>query len=212
MKKFDTHITAVIDRSGSMAPLVADTIGGFNRFLDEQRRIPGSAAMSVYLFNHETMRLAENVPIEQVPPLSPSNYFAGGNTAYLDAIGQAIGETGAFLASLPESDRPRSVVVFVITDGEENASREFAKSDIRRMIEHQELVYNWKFIFLGANLDATAEAGALGVKAGRSAKIAFTGESVNYAYKKMSGNIGSYRISGNDADLDVTDIDIGETD
>ncbi len=164
-----TDITLVIDRSGSMHSIQDDAQGGINAFLAGQKETPGDVAVTLVQFDTEYEFLYRGVPLSDVVPykLEPR-----GGTALLDAVGRAINETGTRLAGLPETLRPGLVVVVVMTDGQENSSREFTKAQVKEMIEHQQNVFNWQFTFLGANQDAFAEAGGIGIAVGGTADFA----------------------------------------
>jgi hypothetical protein len=203
--KINSHITAVVDRSGSMAHLADDTIGGFNQFLDDQKAVPGAAVFSLYLFNHDVHPIVTNVPLSDVEPLTSQVYAVGGNTAYLDALGQAITDTGDYLKSLPESERPDTIVVLVMTDGQENSSREYTLGEIRELVERQEQEWKWKFLFLGANLDATTEGAKMGVSKKMSMSYAAKGSTVRESLRATSSNLANYRTSLDSVDLEYTD-------
>ncbi len=155
-----TDITMVVDRSGSMGAIRTDAEGGINSFISQQSKEPGEALLTLVQFNTQYEFIHSGTPIKQVPPykLEPT-----GSTALLDAVGRAINETGARLAAMDETQRPGLVVVVIVTDGQENASREFNRAHIRQMIEHQQSVYDWQFTFLAANQDAFAEGASLGI-------------------------------------------------
>lgn len=157
-------IAVVLDRSGSMNSVREDTIGGFNRFLKDQKAVDGSADISLYQFDHEYTTVYTNKNIQEAPELNAATYVARGSTALLDAIGRTINSVGATLANLPESERPNKVVIAIMTDGYENASREFTPDSIRKLIKQQENVYSWEFLFLGATLDAVDVAQDYGIK------------------------------------------------
>jgi len=164
-----TDITLVIDRSGSMEPIRHDAEGGVNAFVAEQAKQPGEALLTLVQFDTEYEFIHRGVPVRQVQPyqLEPR-----GSTALLDAVGRAILETGDRLAKMTEADRPGLVVFVIVTDGEENSSKEFSKDKIKEMITHQQDAYHWQFTFLGANQDAFAEAGGLGINAAGVADFA----------------------------------------
>ncbi len=155
-----TDITLVVDRSGSMGSIREDAEGGVNSFIEQQRQADGEAVLTLVQFDTEYEFLYRGVPIDEVEPyrLNPR-----GMTALLDAVGRAINETGGRLAAMPESERPGLVVFVIVTDGLENSSHEFTRSQIREMIQHQQEKYNWQFTFLGADQDAFAEAGGMGI-------------------------------------------------
>ena len=161
--KFDlTDITLVIDRSGSMEEIHTDAEGGVNAFICEQAQQPGDALLALVQFDTEYEFVHRGTPIKKVPPYT---LVPRGSTALLDAIGRATNEAGERLARMPEQDRPGLVVFVIVTDGEENSSREFSKARIKEMIDEQQKKYNWQFTFLGADQDAFAEAGGIGIQA-----------------------------------------------
>ena len=155
-----TDITVVMDRSGSMQSRRTDAEGGLNAFIEKQKTEPGEAVFTLVQFDNVYEFVHTAVPIKSVPPytLVPR----GGSTALLDAVGRAINETVHRLAKMNEADRPGLVIFVIITDGEENSSKEFKKAQIKAMIQHQTAVYGWQFTFLGANQDAFAEGGGIG--------------------------------------------------
>lgn len=157
-----TDITLVVDRSGSMQQIRSDAEGGVNAFLQGQAKEPGEALLTLVQFDTEYEFVHRGVPIQQAPHYK---LVPRGRTALLDAVGRAINETGERLAKMPEQDRPGLVVFVVMTDGLENSSREFSKAQVKEMIERQQRQYNWHFTFLGANQDAFAEAGGMGIRA-----------------------------------------------
>jgi hypothetical protein len=154
-------ITLVVDRSGSMAGIRDDAEGGVNSFIAEQAKQPGEALLTLVQFDTEYEFLHKGVPIRQVPKYE---LHPRGMTALLDAVGRAVNETGERLAKMEQADRPGLVVFVVMTDGHENSSKEFTKAQIKEAIGRQQNVYNWHFTFLGANQDAFAEAGGLGIR------------------------------------------------
>jgi len=163
MKSDLTDITLVIDRSGSMSAIRDDAEGGINTFIREQAEEPGEALLTLVQFDTKYEFVHEGVPIGVVPHYK---LVPRGATALLDAIGRAINETGARLAAMQETDRPGLVLFVVMTDGLENSSVEFTKSQIKEMIQHQESTYSWHFTFLGADQDAFAEGGGMGFAPG----------------------------------------------
>lgn len=156
-----TDITMVLDKSGSMNDCRTDAQGGLNAFIKDQKELPGEALLTLVQFDTTYQFVHRAKPIKEVPYcyLHP-----GGGTALLDAVGRAIIDTGDRLRQMPEKDRPGLVCFVIITDGQENSSREFTRSKIREMIQHQQDKYNWKFTFLGANQDAFAEGQSLGFR------------------------------------------------
>lgn len=156
-------ITVVLDRSGSMASIKDDTIGGFNNFVKSQAATGVPTAFTLVQFDHEYELVFEAKSAKDVKPLDANTYCPRGTTALLDAIGRAIISTGTRLSNMPEAYRPTKVMFVVITDGFENASTEFTNARIKEMTEHQESKYNWQFVFLGANQDSFATGGSFGI-------------------------------------------------
>ncbi len=183
-----TDITLVVDRSGSMQEIQSDAEGGVNAFIQEQSKHEGEALLTLVQFDTEYEFVHRGLPISQVPHY---HLLPRGGTALLDAVGRAISETGQRLAKMNEADRPGLVVVVVMTDGEENSSREFSKEKVKEMTEHQQQVYNWQFIFLGANQDAFAEAGKMGFDRGGSAD--FANDKYAIACMSAGSNVGRMR-------------------
>jgi uncharacterized protein YegL len=158
-------IVFIIDESGSMQGSNSDVIGGFNGFIDKQKtENKGKITVSLYKFNNLVTRVIGNKPAAKVRKLTDEDYTPSGFTALYDAIGQAIHETDKQLSSLPEKDRPDKVMVVIITDGEENASKEFSATAIKSAISTHEELLHWSFIFLGSGLSDFKDAEAMGIK------------------------------------------------
>ena len=183
MRENLTEMVFVLDRSGSMRSLTADTIGGFNELIEKQKKIEGDAYVTTVLFDHEYELLHDHVALGEVAPLTDKEYFARGSTALLDAVGRTINAVGARLAATPEEERPEHVVFVITTDGMENASREYTAKQVREMVEHQQQKYSWQFVFLGANMDAVSEAGKLGISASHAANFAPSQRGVSMMYR-----------------------------
>ena len=164
-----TEIVFILDRSGSMAGLEADTIGGFNAMTQKQRKEPGEALVSTVLFDNETQVIHDRVPLDKVPALTQKEYYVRGCTALLDAVGGAIHHIGNVHKYAREEDRPEKTLFVITTDGMENASRRYTYDKVKAMIEHQREKYGWEFLFLGANIDAAREAARFGIRADRAA-------------------------------------------
>lgn len=165
MKKNLTEMVFILDRSGSMSHLVDDTIGGFNSMIDEQKKEDGDAYVTTVLFDGQYEMLHDHVNINDIQHITDKEYYARGMTALLDALGRTINSIGERLNNTQEDERPEKVIFVITTDGMENASREFTRSQVKEMIEHQQEKYSWTFIFLGANMDAVGEATSLGMNA-----------------------------------------------
>lgn len=157
------EVIFVIDASGSMYNAKADTIGGFNSFLESQKKAPGDTLVTSIFFNDEVKILDECTKIQEVQPLTDQNYVVGGRTALYDAVGYAIDSVGERLAGTPEEERPAEVIVVIVTDGFENASHEYHFADIKERIERQQNTYSWKFIFLGEDIKSVQHAQEMGI-------------------------------------------------
>lgn len=195
MKQGYTDITIVLDRSGSMADVASDTIGGFNTFIEEQKKALGYAHLTLRQFDDQH-EIVYSRPIAEVPALDNGIFKPRGSTALLDAIGIAINETGQRLRALSEADRPEHVIFVVITDGLENASHTFTRTDVFKMIAHQRNVYKWQFTFIGANQDAIAEAGRIGIPA--MAALTYSGGPIGTrnAFRAMSNKVQDVGVRG----------------
>ena len=160
-----THIAFLLDRSGSMQTIKTDTEGGFDAFIAEQRHQPGRCTVTLAQFDTDYEEVYADRPIEQVPPLSLA---PRGRTALLDSIAHLVHSTGARLSGLPEDQRPGTVIIGIMTDGYENASREYTHPAIKSLIEQQEQQYQWTFMYLGANQDAIEVGASIGIHRDRS--------------------------------------------
>jgi uncharacterized protein YegL len=196
MKSDLTEIVFILDRSGSMSGLEGDTIGGYNSFLKTQREVEGEAKVTTVLFDDEYTKLHYRVDINSVKPITEKEYFARGTTALLDAMGKTIVDIGIKLRDTTEEERPSKVIFVTITDGHENASKEFTYKKIKEMISHQQSKYSWEFIFIGANIDAVKEAENLGIKASMAANYIADGEGTGVVYSSLAENVASFRSKG----------------
>ncbi|MCD8021114.1 MAG: hypothetical protein LUF92_16515 [Clostridiales bacterium] len=165
MKDNLTEMVFILDRSGSMAHLTEDTIGGFNAMIEKQKSEPGEAVVTTVLFENRYEIFHDHLPLQELNPLTNKEYFALGTTALLDAVGITINTVGARLNDTPEEERPGKVIIVITTDGLENASHEYTRTQIKDMITHQQDKYSWNFVFLGANMDAVKEASSIGIQA-----------------------------------------------
>ena len=169
MKKNLTELVMILDRSGSMNGLESDTIGGYNSMLKRQTETEGEVLVSTVLFDDESIVLYDRVPLPEVPQMTEKEYYVRGCTALLDAVGGAIYHIGNVHKYAREEDRPEKTIFVIITDGMENASREYSYDRVKKMVERQKEKYGWEFIFLGANIDAIETAGRFGITADRAA-------------------------------------------
>lgn len=168
MKKNLTELVFILDRSGSMRGLEKDTIGGFNGMLDKQRAQEGEANITTVLFDDQYEKVHDRVALDQVADITAKEYYVRGCTALLDAIGRTIHEMALIQKHLPDGEKAEKVIVVITTDGLENASRQYSRETIKQMIEYEKKTYGWEFLFLGANMDAVAEARTFGIGADRS--------------------------------------------
>lgn len=199
MKDNFVKIVFVIDESGSMSSSRSDVIGGFNEFINDQKKEKaGDVNVSLYTFASTVSTVFNNKNIADAPELTMDNYRPGGSTALNDAVGKAINETGYELAAMPEEERPSVVMMVIMTDGEENNSKKFKSAEIRDMIKHQTDKYSWKFIYLGTDITTTRMADDMGIKCrGFSSKM-----DLMKTMKCVSANAANYR------NMDVKDADI----
>lgn len=204
MKDF-LAVELLLDRSGSMNRIKKRVITGFNTFLKQQQEYGDNASLTLVQFDSDGIDdVYVETPIREVAELSDKNFIPRGSTPLLEAAIKTITKTGERLAAKAEEDRPDKVVFVFITDGEENASGiEYTKDVLRNMIEHQHDVYNWQFIYLGANQDAFAEASSYGIPMAGTAN--FVGVNADVAYAAMSSNFTEYRGSGQATSLNWTD-------
>lgn len=198
MKSGLTDITIILDRSGSMQSIASDTIGGVNKFLADQRALPGELNVTLVQFDDQDPFevICKSTPVAQVKDLDKTTFTPRGSTPLLDAIGHGINETGTRLSALPEADRPEHVIFVIMTDGHENASRKFDKNEVMQAITHQRDTYKWQFVFLGANQDAIATAASIGIGANAALTYAANAKGTRATYSSLSSNVQNMRIGG----------------
>ena len=182
MRKNLTEIVFILDRSGSMSGLEADTIGGFNSTIEKQKRENGEALISTVLFDNVSEVIHDRVPVQKVEPMTDKDYYVHGCTALLDAIGGAIHHIGNIHKYARIEDVPEHTLFVITTDGMENASRRYDSEKVKKLIERQKEKYGWEFLFLGANIDAAKEAARFGISADRAVnyKCDEAGTALNY--------------------------------
>ena len=163
-----TELVFILDRSGSMSGLESDTIGGFNAMIEKQKKEEGSAYVSTVLLDDRTEVIHDRLSLENVPTLTETDYFVGGCTALLDAVGNAIHHIGNIHKYSRPEDVPEKTIFVITTDGMENASSRWTYEELKRTIERQQEKYGWEFLFLGANIDAAREAGSMGIAPDRA--------------------------------------------
>ena len=196
MKKDYTKIVFVVDRSGSMKSIADDMIGGYNSFIKEQKRLNhGTCDVSFYQFDDVYEAVYENKPLNEVVDLDEKTYVPRNMTALYDAIGKTINNVGESLNKMKESQRPDSVLFIVITDGLNNASKEFTSNKIKEMITHQTEKYKWQFSYIGANQDAWAVSDSLGFARSSTLNWASNSKGTEKLWKSLSDNASFYRVS-----------------
>ena len=188
-----TEIVFILDRSGSMAGLESDTIGGFNAMVEKQKNQEGEAVLSAVLFSNYSTVIYDRTDIRKVEPLTESQYFVGGCTALLDAIGGAVHHIGNVHKYAREEDRPGKTVFVITTDGMENASRYYSYSEVQRMVKHEQEKYGWEFLFLGANMDAISAARSFGIREDRAVRYACDGAGTSLNFEVASRTIAKVR-------------------
>ncbi len=191
-----TELVFILDRSGSMSGLEKDTIGGFNSMLEKQRREAGDAVISTVLFDNVSDVIHDRVDIKDVHELTDRDYFVRGCTALLDAVGGAIHHIGNVHKYARKEDVPEKTLFIITTDGMENASRYYSYDRVRHMIERQKKRYGWEFIFLGANIDAAAEARRFGIDESMAADYHCDGAGTALNYEVLSEVITNVRTCG----------------
>lgn len=168
MNKNLTEMVFILDRSGSMRGLECDTIGGYNSLIEKQKKEEGEAVITTVLFDDQYEMIHNHAAIKKVKPMNGKTYYARGCTALLDAIGKTINHVGNRYKYAPDNEIPSKTMVVIITDGHENASREYNLQQVKAMIEHQKEKYDWEFLFLGANIDAVNTAAGFGITEDRA--------------------------------------------
>ena len=171
MTTYITELVFILDKSGSMSGLESDTIGGYNAMLIKQQKEPGEAIVTTVLFDDNYELLHDRINIKGIRPITEKEYYVGGSTALLDAIGKTIQKISNVQQHTSEEQRADKVVLVITTDGMENASREYTAALIKKMVERQKEKYGWEVIFLGANIDAISAAERVGISADRAQTI-----------------------------------------
>lgn len=189
-----TELVFILDRSGSMAGLEKDTIGGFNSMIEKQKREPGEALISTVLFDHETDVIHDRVDLNKIPQMTQKEYYVRGCTALLDAVGGAIHHIKNVHKYARKEDIPEKTLFVITTDGMENASRRYDYEKVRAMITEQKK-RGWEFLFLGANIDAAAEAKRFGIDADHSADYHCDAKGTALNYEVLGEAICSVRAS-----------------
>lgn len=193
MRKGLTELVFILDRSGSMSGLEADTIGGFNSMIIKQKKGEGEAIVSTVLFDDQAEVLHDRIDIDKIDLMNDEQYYVRGCTALLDAVGGAIHHIGNVHKYAREEDRPEKTLFIITTDGMENSSRRYSYDRVKNMVEHQKERFGWEFIFLGANIDAVEVAGRFGIKANRAVNYECDSEGTKLNYDVLSETVTRMR-------------------
>ena len=196
MKKDVTELVFILDKSGSMGGLESDTIGGYNSMLAKQQAVEGECRITTVLFDNTYELLHDRHNLKEVGPISDKEYQVGGTTALLDAIGITINKIEKAQKQTAEEYRADKVLFVIITDGEENSSREYSAKKVKDKIEKQKKEFGWEFIFLGANIDAVETAGSFGISADRAVDFIADSKGLKKTYKVMADTVAMYRSAG----------------
>ena len=193
MRKNLTEIVFILDRSGSMSGLEADSIGGFNSMIEKQKKAEGEALISTVLFDNTSEVIHDRVDVQSIKPMTDADYTVRGCTALLDAIGGAIHHIGNVHKYARAEDVPEHTLFVITTDGMENASRHYNAERVKQMIERQKARYGWEFLFLGANIDAVETARHFGIGADRAVNYHSDSEGTQLNYEVVSEAICAVR-------------------
>ncbi|MBE5932181.1 MAG: VWA domain-containing protein [Lachnospiraceae bacterium] len=202
MRKGLTEIVFILDRSGSMRGLESDTIGGYNSLIDKQKKEEGEAFISTLLFDDRCEVLHNRVSLDEIKPMTDDEYYVRGCTALLDAVGGAIHHIGNVHKYSREEDKPEKTLFIITTDGLENASKRYTYDKVKRMVERQKNKFGWEFLFLGANIDAVAEAGKFGISADRATNYECDSKGTQVFYDALCCAVSSVRSCENVDELD----------
>ena len=196
MKKGLTELVFILDKSGSMSGLEADTIGGYNSMLAKQQAIEGECHITTVLFDNNYELLHDRIDLKAVSAITEKEYQVGGSTALLDAIGRTIHKIGNAQKHTADDYCAEKVMFVIITDGEENASREYTAEKVKALIEQKKTKYGWEFIFLGANVDAVQTAGQFGIAPERAVDYLADSEGTELNFKVMGAAVETFREAG----------------
>ena len=190
-----TELVFIIDRSGSMQGLEADTIGGFNSMIEKQKAEEGKCLVSTVLFDDVSEVIHDRIPLEDIKPMTRKDYYVRGCTALIDAIGSAIHHIGNVHKYARKEDVPESTLFVITTDGMENASRKYSSDKVKKMIERQKEKYGWEFIFIGANIDSVETAASIGISRNRAVNYVHDSKGTRALYESVARAACSMRSS-----------------
>ena len=193
MREHITELVFLLDRSGSMGGLEADTIGGYNSLIQKQKREEGKVVVSTVLFDDRQEVLYDRVPLQDMERMTEKEYYVRGCTALLDAIGGAIHHIGNVHKYAREEDRPEKTLFIITTDGMENSSRHYSYEKVKQMVQRQKEKYGWEFLFLGANMDAIEVAGRFGIQADRAVNYECDRQGTQLNYEVLSKTVSRVR-------------------
>ena len=205
MRKGLTEIVFILDRSGSMSGLEADTIGGFNSMIAKQKKEAGEAYVSTVLFDDQCEVLHDRVPMHKVPPMTEEQYYVRGCTALLDAVGGAIHHIANVHKYARDEDKPEKTLFVITTDGMENASERYSYEKVKAMIKKEQEKYGWEFIFIGANIDAVREANRFGIRKERAVNYVHDEIGTETVYRSVSKAVCAMRMADVDCVGDAMD-------
>lgn len=200
MNKNLTELVFIIDKSGSMASLEKDTIGGFNAMIEKQKKLDGECLVSCVLFDNGQKVIYDRVPISEVVPMTEKDYCAGGCTALVDALGLAVKHIGSIHKYIREEDVPEHTIFVITTDGMENASKIYSADKVRKMVNKKTEKHGWEFLYLAANFDAVETGAAIGIKEGRTANYKCDARGTGLLYETVGAALGSMRSCSKIAD------------
>ena len=188
-----TELVFILDRSGSMYGLEQDTIGGFNSLLEKQKADSSEAYVTTVLFDNELRTLHDRLPLSEVKPMTEDDYYVGGSTALLDAVGSTIKHIARIHKYAHPDHKPEKTLFVIITDGMENASREYTYDKVKALISHEQEKYGWEFLFLGANIDAVSEGARFGIAPDRAVTYKCDEEGTALNYEVLSEAVTNIR-------------------
>lgn len=193
MKNNITELVFILDRSGSMSGLEADTIGGFNSMIEKQKQEDGKAYVTTVLFDSHMQRLHDRLDIQNVPKMTERDYIPNGWTALFDAVGETVRHIAHIHKYSRPEDVPEKTLVVITTDGMENSSRKYSRERVKELIEHEQEKYGWEFIFMGANIDAAETAEDIGIPSGRAANFIADDDGIELCMNAVNNAISSAR-------------------